>query len=58
MSPLADKTLTCVDCKGLFVFSAGEQQFFAEKGFTNQPKRCSNCREKKKQANPSRHTVR
>ena len=34
-----------------FVFTAGEQQFYAEKGFTNQPVRCPACRKAKKQRN-------
>ena len=34
----------CRDCGAEFVFSASEQQFFAEKGFTNEPSRCSSCR--------------
>ena len=39
-----DKTLTCRDCGASFVFSAGEQAFFAQKGFTNEPSRCPDCR--------------
>jgi CxxC-x17-CxxC domain-containing protein len=42
---LDDKILTCKDCGGEFVFSGREQQFFAEKGFTNQPQRCRECRQ-------------
>ena len=37
---MADKTLTCKDCGAEFVFTEGEQQFYAEKGFTNEPQRC------------------
>lgn len=40
----ADKTLTCRDCSEEFVFTAGEQEFYQEKGFTNEPTRCPNCR--------------
>ncbi len=40
----ADKTLHCRDCGAEFVFSGGEQQFFAEKGLTNEPQRCHSCR--------------
>jgi CxxC-x17-CxxC domain-containing protein len=40
-----DKTLTCVECKTPFVFSARDQEFHASKGFTNEPKRCANCRQ-------------
>jgi CxxC-x17-CxxC domain-containing protein len=40
----ADKTLTCADCGASFIFSADDQAFHAEKGFTNEPKRCPTCR--------------
>ena len=46
-----DITLSCKDCNSEFVFTAGEQSFYAEKGFTNQPVRCANCRRAKKQRN-------
>ncbi|MEP7041366.1 MAG: zinc-ribbon domain-containing protein, partial [Chloroflexota bacterium] len=36
----ADKTISCRDCGMDFVFSAGEQQFYAEKGLVNEPQRC------------------
>ena len=39
-----DKTLTCADCGAEFTFTAGEQEFHASKGFTNEPRRCPNCR--------------
>lgn len=44
-----DISLTCKDCGTTFTFTAGEQQFYAEKGFTNQPVRCQSCRKVKKQ---------
>lgn len=44
-----DITLTCKDCGSEFVFTAGEQAFYAEKGFTNQPVRCPACRKARKQ---------
>ncbi|NLL18841.1 MAG: zinc-binding protein [Clostridia bacterium] len=44
-----DKALTCKDCGGEFIFSASEQEFFAEKGFTNDPSRCPACRAARKQ---------
>ena len=44
-----DRTLTCRDCGKEFVFSASEQQFFAEKEFTNDPSRCPECRAARKQ---------
>jgi CxxC-x17-CxxC domain-containing protein len=39
-----DKVLKCADCGSEFVFSAGEQMFFVDKGFKNEPKRCKNCK--------------
>ncbi len=44
-----DKTLECVDCGSNFTFSASEQEFFANKGFTNEPKRCPDCRQSRKE---------
>lgn len=44
-----DETLICEDCGKEFVFTAGEQEFYAEKGLTNKPKRCPECRKAKKQ---------
>jgi len=41
---LADKTLTCRDCGRTFPFTVREQEFYAEKGFNNQPSRCPECR--------------
>jgi CxxC-x17-CxxC domain-containing protein len=41
---VTDKTLTCRDCGNSFLFTAGEQEFFAQKGFTNEPTRCPSCR--------------
>ncbi len=41
---MQDKTLTCRDCGAQFTFTVGEQEFYAEKGFTNEPSRCPNCR--------------
>jgi CxxC-x17-CxxC domain-containing protein len=40
----ADKTLTCVECGASFIFSADDQEFHAQKGFANEPKRCPSCR--------------
>ena len=40
-----DKTLICRDCGAEFDFTAGEQAFYAEKGFQNEPSRCKACRE-------------
>ncbi len=43
-----DKTLKCVDCGKEFVHSAEDQARYAERGFTNEPKRCRDCRESRK----------
>ncbi len=45
-----DKTLKCKDCGNDFVFTAGEQEFYAEKGFENEPQRCKDCRNARKNA--------
>jgi CxxC-x17-CxxC domain-containing protein len=45
-----DKSLQCSDCGATFTFSAEEQEFFASKGYTNEPKRCPSCRETRKSA--------
>ena len=45
-----DKTLVCKECGKEFVFTAGEQEFYAEKGFQNEPQRCKACRDKRKNA--------
>lgn len=45
---MADKTLTCRDCGQTFVFTQGEQDFYAQKGFTNEPSRCPECRAARK----------
>lgn len=43
-----DKTLVCKDCGQEFVFTTGEQAFYKEKGLENEPKRCKECRDKRK----------
>jgi len=45
-----DKTLVCKDCGKEFIFTAGEQEFYAEKGFQNEPQRCKECRAARKAA--------
>jgi CxxC-x17-CxxC domain-containing protein len=40
-----DRTLSCQECGQSFTFSADDQAFHAEKGFTNDPKRCQTCRQ-------------
>ena len=44
----SDETLTCADCRNPFSFTAGEQEFFAAKGFQNKPTRCPDCRAARK----------
>lgn len=47
MSPV-DRTLVCRDCGREFTFTAGEQEFYASKGLTNDPVRCQSCRASRK----------
>ncbi len=50
-----DKTLKCKECGADFIFTAGEQEFYAEKGFQNEPQRCKECRiARKNAARPAR----
>ena len=42
-----DRLLTCADCGGEFIFTAGEQLFFFDKQFKNDPKRCKPCKSKR-----------
>src|SRR5579859_7102789 len=51
----ADKTIACRDCGTDFVFTSGEQEFYAQKGFTNEPTRCPACRQARK-ANGGGHS--
>jgi CxxC-x17-CxxC domain-containing protein len=48
MSQFADRVIECIDCHSSFVHSAGAQEFYAQKGFTSDPKRCPDCRKAKK----------
>ena len=43
-----DKTLVCQDCGNEFVFTAGQKEFYTEKGLDNEPKRCKECRNRRK----------
>ena len=55
-----DKNLTCKDCGQEFVFSAGEQEFYASRGFENEPQRCKTCRDQHKangRGNREMHTA-
>jgi CxxC-x17-CxxC domain-containing protein len=42
-----DRLLTCIDCGGEFIFTAGEQLFFLDKQFKNDPKRCKPCKSRR-----------
>ena len=46
-----DKTLICKECGKEFVFTAGEQEFYASRGFENEPKRCKACLDARRNAN-------
>ncbi len=48
---MGDKNLTCKDCGAEFVFTEGEQAFYKEKGFENEPQRCPDCRKARKAQN-------
>ena len=43
-----DKSIQCADCGATFTFSTGEQEFYATRGYTNEPKRCAPCRQARK----------
>lgn len=48
---MTDRTLTCRDCGQEFVFTAGEQEFYQQRGFS-EPQRCRNCRQARKSQRP------
>lgn len=56
-----DRIITCVSCGQGFTFSASEQELFASRGFTNEPKRCPECRAQRRAtmggSDPMRDTV-
>ncbi|MDO4581230.1 MAG: zinc-ribbon domain containing protein [Bacillota bacterium] len=49
-----DRTLTCKECGAEFAFTASEQEFYAEKGFVNDPARCPECRSARKRQRNNR----
>lgn len=49
-----DKTLKCRECGNDFVFTAGEQEFYQQKGLMNQPSRCASCRATRRNASSGR----
>ncbi len=50
---MQDKTLVCKDCSNEFAFTVRDQEFYAEKGFENEPQRCRDCRTQRKSARPA-----
>ena len=57
MTPLADRTITCINCSKPFTFTSGEQDYYKTMKFSD-PKRCKECREKKReQEQPRRRRV-
>ena len=50
MVSFVDKLLNCRDCGKEFVFTAGEQQFYASKGLQHEPRRCNDCRSNRRQS--------
>ncbi len=57
MENFEDREMPCADCGELFVFTAGEQQFFAEKGFRESPRRCKACRDMRRQKKLGRESA-
>jgi CxxC-x17-CxxC domain-containing protein len=45
-----DKMLQCRECGQQFIFSAGEQEFYQQKGLLNEPGRCPTCRQRRRQS--------
>ena len=43
-----DKTISCKECGNAFAFTVGEQEFYAGKGFTHEPTRCKDCRQRRR----------
>jgi len=43
-----DKILTCMECQKKFIFTKGEQEFYASRGFDNIPTRCKECRDRRR----------
>ena len=53
---MQDKTIVCKDCGKEFVFTVRDQEFYKEKGFENEPKRCKECRIAKKEKQNKQET--
>lgn len=57
MSGFEDKKIVCADCGNEFDFTVREQEFYQEKGFENEPKRCQDCRRAKKNQAREQHEI-
>jgi CxxC-x17-CxxC domain-containing protein len=53
-----DRTLTCVDCGVEFIHSAADQEYYAQKGFSSDPKRCASCRASRRASRDSGYDLR
>ena len=53
-----DRTLNCVDCGVEFIHSAADQEYYAQKGFASDPKRCTSCRASRRAARDGGYDVR
>ena len=56
MADFQDRILKCTECGAEFVFTAGEQQFFHDKNFRNEPNRCKTCKSKRQGGGPGGKT--
>jgi CxxC-x17-CxxC domain-containing protein len=54
----ADRTITCVDCGVEFIHSAADQEYYAQKGFSSDPKRCASCRASRRASRDAGYDVR
>jgi len=54
----ADRTLTCVDCGVEFIHSAADQEYYTQKGFASDPKRCASCRASRRASREAGYDVR
>jgi len=52
VAPFADKILTCRDCGIEFTWTSGEQEFYQAKGLVNEPGRCPECRQLRREGRP------
>ncbi len=50
----SDRTLTCVDCGASFVFTKEDQEYHAQRGYANEPKRCPDCRRARRSTDSGR----